>query len=731
MPGGPAAGRRLFYADRFATVYGQVHIAGIVPAVCEHDGNGRLRVFLRGHFPGGKTRRIVVEVVVALLFPAFVRVFEGTFTFCRGGCIHERFLRHVVLDFGNDGVDDHRVRNHRVNNHGGSTVTCEVNGRLLQVLYRVGQVVAQVRRLVVGHVLPGDTHAVVRVVHQGVHAVIRLDRSAENRNHGSVAAGAQNKFFAPVTEQVGHEARVLLCSVVRGGLVHVAVGEVAVRLLVLGAPLVYCTVKQFVLQVAVEIDAEVHRGLAARNLLALHVLHSVARAAPHLESAMVRVNVCGEASAVVDAWVRLLGAPDDLAVGAAEIVGVGDGLFFVNVPRFKARAVGVHVRKVECVAVPEPRAVKERTVGLERRRTEHDFVLAVAVDVAHGNVMVTFAEDALAPRFGLVVPTLFELLAVEVVGDRVGVGVVAAHHHEARVYTVEVGDGREHAFTAIAVGVAPVLGDAPARHVVDGRDGRTGFTVEHGQELVPAHDGTGLCAVILALVADDLARTVDRAVACLHGDFGDAVAVQVVDHELRVMGARADVLAQVDAPQLFAVHLVAVNIHVARVAALRVVLLVARVPLYDKFEFPVAVQVAHAHVVRGVAAAGTVGHLEVAWAVKLEGRVRNVLAVGTGRLVEHEREPGLRAFLAVHDCGDRILGGRLARSVEVVCCTVPCDDRNFCPVAVKIELGIRGVAPEQAPADQHAVPDVCSHETAAQVFHLPGRRECLGGHPER
>ena len=239
------------------------------------------------------------------------------------------------------------------------------------------------RRLVIGHVLPGNAHAVMRVVHQGVHAVIRRDRSAENRNHGGVAARTQDKFFAPVAEQIGYEARVLLCSVVRSGLVYVAVGEVAVRLLVLGAPLVYCAVEQFVLQVAVEIDAEVHRGLAARNLLALHVLHAVARAAPHLESAVVRVDVRGEASAVVYARVRLLGAPDNLAVGAAEVVGVGGRLFFVNVPRFKARAVGIHVRKVECVAVAEPRAVKERAVGLEGRGTVHDFVLAVAVDVAH------------------------------------------------------------------------------------------------------------------------------------------------------------------------------------------------------------------------------------------------------------------------------------------------------------------------------------------------------------
>ena len=46
---------------------------------------------------------------------------------------------------------------------------------------------------------------------------------------------------------------------------------------------------------------------------------------------------------------------------------------------------------------------------------------------------------------------------------------------------------------------------------------------------------------VLVLVADDLPRAVRCAVCGLAGHFGLAVAVEIVDHELRVVLAVADV----------------------------------------------------------------------------------------------------------------------------------------------------------------------------------------------
>ena len=103
-----------------------------------------------------------------------------------------------------------------------------------------------------------------------------------------------------------------------------------------------------------------------------------------------------------------------------------------------------------------------------------------------------------------------------------------------------------------------------------------------------------------ARAADHLAGAAARAVGGLAHDFGAAVAVEVVDHELRVVRAGADVAAEIDAPQPRAVELVGIEVHVARVARLRVVLRVGRIPLEHVFELAVAVEVADGHVVGGV-----------------------------------------------------------------------------------------------------------------------------------
>src|SRR5690606_26866980 len=91
-----------------------------------------------------------------------------------------------------------------------------------------------------------------------------------------------------------------------------------------------------------------------------------------------------------------------------------------------------------------------------------------------------------------------------------------------------------------------------------------------------------------------------RAGGGLEHGLGAAVAVEVVDQELGVVGTGADVDAQVDPPQQGAVELVGVEVGVAGVAALGDVLGVGRVPLDDVLVLPVAVDVADAEVVGGV-----------------------------------------------------------------------------------------------------------------------------------
>lgn len=68
-------------------------------------------------------------------------------------------------------------------------------------------------RLVVARVLPGDSDAVLRVVHEGGDAV-------RGRNGGGVEAkvravfGSPDHFFAPVADEVGRKSRGCLGAVV-------------------------------------------------------------------------------------------------------------------------------------------------------------------------------------------------------------------------------------------------------------------------------------------------------------------------------------------------------------------------------------------------------------------------------------------------------------------------------------------------------------------------------------
>ena len=64
---------------------------------------------------------------------------------------------------------------------------------------------AGVGRLIVGHVLPGDGEAILRVMHERVEAVLGGDRRGKNAEL-LVVGSAENDFFAPVAEEVDAES---------------------------------------------------------------------------------------------------------------------------------------------------------------------------------------------------------------------------------------------------------------------------------------------------------------------------------------------------------------------------------------------------------------------------------------------------------------------------------------------------------------------------------------------
>ena len=178
--------------------------------------------------------------------------------------------------------------------------------------------------------------------------------------------------------------------------------------------------------------------------------------------------------------------------------------------------------------------------------------------------------------------------------------VVAARHHQARPLSVEIRNRGEEAIDAVAVGVAPVA-DGAARHDVGSGGERVAVqAVEDGEELGARQDVAGGVAPVGGRVADHRAGAIDRSVGGLAGDLRPAVAVEIVDDELRVVRAGADVAPEVDAPQPRAGQRVGVEIDVAGVAALRVVFRVRRIPLDDELVLAVAIEIAGARVVRAV-----------------------------------------------------------------------------------------------------------------------------------
>ena len=107
-------------------------------------------------------------------------------------------------------------------------------------------------------------------------------------------------------------------------------------------------------------------------------------------------------------------------------------------------------------------------------------------------------------------------------------------------------------------------------------------------------------AIVLRRVADDLSLPIDGAVSRLARHFRAPVAVEVVDDELRVVGAGPDVPAEIDPPEPCPVQLVGVEDHVAGHAAGRGVARVRRIPLEHDLVLAVAIEIAGARVVRVV-----------------------------------------------------------------------------------------------------------------------------------
>ena len=398
--------------------------------------------------------------------------------------------------------------------------------------------------------------------------------------------------------------------------------------------------------------------------------------------------------------------------------------------------IRIQVAQMACITVTELSTEANRSIMVQRSTAKYDFIITITINIAYSNVMVTLFIETLSRIFGLVVPALFQRLAVKVIRHHVRRRIVAANKDGTRMNAIKISGRSNIAFAAVTVVVAPValailafhmLVDVSARSIGNRRDFSTISTTEHRQIFGALEHKPTTIAVILRLVANRLARTVNRTVSRFHNHFGLAVAVVIEHLELRVVRTRTNVLAQVDSPKTRAVELVGIDKHRARVTRLRVVMRIGRIPLQNQFIFTIAIEVGSTHVVRSVGAPFAIRHRLRSRDFKFQSSVRERLSAIRDSLVQHQRKRSLRLFLAIDYSGHLVLGRRLSILVQIASARRLCDRGNFRSIAIEIEFRRRVIRAEQAPAYQHSGANIRCDKPTSQVFHLTRcgkRRDC-------
>ena len=202
--------------------------------------------------------------------------------------------------------------------------------------------------------------------------------------------------------------------------------------------------------------------------------------------------------------------------------------------------------------------------------------------------------------------------------------------------------------------------------------------------------------------ADVVPLAVLTAGGCLAYYLSLAVAVQVIHHELRIVGTGTDILAQVEAPHQDTLFLVAVYIDVAAVAGMRVVMRVAGVPFQDYLIVTVTVHVACRTVVGGVGVGIAIGRHVVRGTYEGHGEIGLVpgrhLVAGLHDDTVHHRLYGV----AVLRCAERVgvvRYGRQTLGYRVA-------------VAQQRKRGAGSIRSQEAPADEDTFLCRHGHDTA-------------------
>ena len=211
----------------------------------------------------------------------------------------------------------------------------------------------------------------------------------------------------------------------------------------------------------------------------------------------------------------------------------------MTVPDVEAVVLGVG-HEVNGVAVPHTRVVQSRAVVVDGHRAIGNLVHPVAVDIGDAQVMVALSGIARPLRgVGVEDPAVCQFSSVPVPGCQHTAGVVAAAEDRAWAFPVQVSYCRQETVGAVGAVVAPAADIAALRDVGLRVEGTACQSVEDGEVLWPHEDAAYGIAVIGEGIADHTTHTVACAVGGPADKLRPSVAVEVVDHELSVVGTGA------------------------------------------------------------------------------------------------------------------------------------------------------------------------------------------------
>ena len=601
--------------------------------------------------------------------------------------------------------------------------------------------------------------AVDGLLQEGVETIGRR-QGADVETQVLVVAGAHQHFLTPVAQDVGSQARVALRPVVKLAVVHLQQGLASV---LLGDVFRHgFVIEHFAQQVAVPPNGHVDGDAChAVHYLAANVAKAATATAPHLQTRIRGVDIGRHAASHIGLVRQLEDDPSCSCI--AEVAAVA--LIFVAVPHLQAVVEREEAGHMHGIAVTEARGVESLAVVVHSHRTVGNLVAAIAVHISHAQVVIALSGISPAHLIRVEDPSLLQFAAIEVPCRQHCASVVAAAHHHRRTDTVQIGHAGQVAFAAIGIVVAPILQFAPFGYIVNCVDGAPRRALEDSQifgafedesaaSRPPGHIGpsgtselltriaVGMIFVVVQLahmvgrgVANDRTLAVDGSVARLAHQFGTSVAVEVVHHELGVVGARTDVPAEVDSPKTLAAcrlaigQLIGIEEGIVGEARLRIVLRVRRVPLQDDFQLSVAVQVGH----RGIA--GRIAHFATVHVAESHrsayGNVeiprRSILGQDVCRLLPH---------LTIHDGAHLVLGAPCRRvTVHEGSALSVAHMPHPLAVAQDVELHVRRVLTQIAPREQDAVRrSTDGHYSAVEPFHLYFRiivaRLGMGGNEE-